>query len=208
MSDFQTTADTLMCALWIAAYALCFVSTIRYKYPALSPVTQLIIAPFEFAVLFRMIRFRTLTANYISVAYICWTLLEFGLLFLMLKYGFHFEPKKTAAYIGACIAITVLMIWLVAYKNQMYFFSYFNTFIGELFWFGYILKKQYPMKALNLAVFIAKLIGNAVSVPVYLHVGTAFSKALCVLLPVLDLCFIAVYLYRVCFTKKKNPENP
>ena len=89
----------------------------------------------------------------------------------------------------------------------MYFFSYFNTFVGELFWFRYILKKEYPIKALNFAAFIAKFIGDAVSVPVYIGAGTVFSRAMCVLLPVLDLCFIIVFIYKVYSQKKKTTAS-
>ena len=199
--------DLLMCVMWIVTFAVCLISIVRYRYPALSPFTQLAIAPFEFSVLFRLIRTGRLNLGYVSAAYVCWTLIELVLVFLILKYAFRFSPKKTVPYIAALIALTALMILLVAYKDQMYFFSYFNTFVGELFWFRFILKKEYPFKALNLTAFIAKFIGDAVSVPVYISAGIWFSRVMCVLLPVLDFCFIAVFICRVCAEKKRTAAS-
>ena len=50
MEQYRIVLDVLMCVLWISTYTLCLISTIRYHYPALSPITQLVGAPFEFAV--------------------------------------------------------------------------------------------------------------------------------------------------------------
>ena len=207
MTRFQYAADMAMCALWIVTYALCFISTVKHKYPALSPVTQLLIAPFEFSVVFRLVRIGSFRLDYISAAYTVWTLLELALVFVILKYGFRFAVKKTVPYLASLAATTALMVWLVAYKDQMYFFSYFNTFVGELFWFRYIFKKEYPIKALNFAAFIAKFIGDAVSVPVYIGAGTVFSRAMCVLLPVLDLSFIIAFLYNDRLNKKNTAAS-
>ncbi len=71
--------DELMCFLWISTYTLCFISTIKYRYPALSPIAKLLSAPFEFAVLFRYIYNGSLGFDYVSIAYLYWTLFEIAL---------------------------------------------------------------------------------------------------------------------------------
>lgn len=201
MTELQRILDILMCACWISTYTVCFVSTIKYKYPALSPVTQLIIAPFEFAALYRFISDGTFGFDYVSIAYLYWSSIEFGLLFLIIKYRFHFEKKKSITYILLCAVMTILMIYIVAYKGHVFFCSYFNTFVGELFWFIYIRDENYPMKTLNLTAFIIKLIGDAMAVYIYISMGNTIIKIICALLPILDLCFIVVFFKRVYETR-------
>ena len=196
MQTSQILLDELMCVLWIITYTLCFISTIKYQYLALSPITQLMIAPFEFAVLCSFISKGSFRFDYVSIAYLYWTVIEIALYVLVVKYAFHNNRKKTIIYFSAMAVMTVLMFYLVAVKNYMFFFSYFNTFIGELFWCYYILKKDYPTKPLNLAAFIAKFVGDAISIPVYLHTGNLVSSIICVLLPILDFSFIYIYFVR------------
>ena len=196
MEPYQILLDELMCVLWVITYTLCFISTIKYQHLALSPMTQLMIASFEFAVLFSFISKGTLGFDYVSIAYLYWTFIEIALCVLVVKYAFQSNRKKTFIFLSAMTVMTALMIYLVAVKEYMFFFSYFNTFIGELFWFYYILKEDYPMKPLNLATFIAKFVGDAISIPVYLLTGNVISSIICVLLPILDFCFVYVYFAR------------
>ncbi len=193
-----------MCVLWISTYTLCFISTIKYHHPALSPIAQLFGAPFEFAVLFSYINNGSLGFDYVSIAYLYWTLIEIALCILVVKYAFQFNRKKTIIYFMTMAVMTALMIYLVEVKGYKFFFSYFNTFVGELFWFVYILKKDYPLKPLNLAVFITKFIADAISIPVYLYKGNLIFSILCVLVPILDACFILVYF--VCSRKNRKTE--
>ncbi len=196
MEPYQIVLDGLMCVLWITTYTLCFISTIKFHHLALSPITQLMIAPFEFAVLYGLISKGTFSLNYVSIAYLYWAFIEIALCVLVIKYAFQSNRKKTVVFILALAVMTVLMIYLVTVKKYKFFFSYFNTFIGELFWFYYILKDDYPIKPLNLAAFIAKFVGDAISIPVYLFTGNIVSSVVCVLLPILDFCFVYVYFVR------------
>ena len=185
-----------MCALWIITYTICFISSIKYKHLALPPITQLMIAPFEFAVLYSFISNGSFGLDYVSIAYLYWTFIEIALCVLVVKYAYRSNRKKIILFISVMAVMTALMIYLVAIQHHMFFFSYFNTFIGELFWYYYILKDDYPIKPLNLVAFSAKFVGDAISIPVYLHSGNFISSIICIILPVLDFCFICVYFVR------------
>ena len=50
MENIRTYLDATMCLLWIVTYTLVLIGTVKYKYPLIPSVTQLIIAPFEFSV--------------------------------------------------------------------------------------------------------------------------------------------------------------
>ena len=56
------------------------------------------------------------------------------------------------------------MYYLTIVKGWIFFFSYFNTFVGEIFWFIYFRKKDYPIKPIVLTIFIAKFVGDAISI--------------------------------------------
>lgn len=187
--------DAAMCFLWILTYTLVLIGTIRYKYPLIPLATQAIIAPFEFAVFIRFIISSRLHIDYIFLAYFYWTVIEIAIIYVILK-SEKFRPSRCFPYILLIGAITCIMCYLVLIKGWIFFFSYFNTFVGEIIWFCYILRKDYPMKPLALASFIAKFIGDAVSVPVYFDCGIWFLSLISVLLPVLDFIFIVVYINR------------
>lgn len=70
MAALRAILDLMMCCLWILTYTIVLLGTIKYNYPLISPVTQAIIAPFEFAVLYRYIIKGFLGFDYVSLSYI------------------------------------------------------------------------------------------------------------------------------------------
>jgi len=184
-----------MCLLWIVTYTLVLIGTIKYRYPLIAPITQAIIAPFEFSVLIRFIIQGSLDFGYVSLAYIYWTIIEILIIGVIIKRG-YIQRKLIIPYLLLICTMTGIMCYWVVIKNCMFFFSYFNTFIGELFWLHFILKTDYPMKPLALAAFVAKFVGDAISIPTYLGDGIWLISAICVLLPVLDFLFILIYFKR------------
>lgn len=195
MTELQIILDTTMCCLWVLTYTIVLIGTIKYKYPLISPITQAIIAPFEFAVLYCYIINGYLGLNYVSLAYIYWTFIELAIIYVMIKSNF-IPKKKVAAYLTILCVLTCLMCYLVGHKEQTFFFSYFNTFIGELIWLYHIHRKKYPMKPLSLIAFMAKFIGDAISIPVYFGIGSWLINFICVSLPILDLVFIVINFLR------------
>ena len=196
-SEVTQYLDFIMCLLWIVTYLTVLVSTLRYKYPTISPFTQLIIAPFEFAVLSRfLLRGGGHTLWYVTIAYVIWSVVEILIIIAVLRIG-RYSRRFIAVYIAAILVITALMVYLVAYQNQMFFFSYFNTFIGEILWFLYVLRrKDYPIETLTFLLFFTKFVGDAIAIPVYFRTGTWISSLICVMLPMLDGAFIFVHIYR------------
>jgi len=195
MSNFILTLDKLMCLLWITTYSLALIGTIKYRYPLIAPMTQAIIAPFEFAVFIGYIINGNLNLGYVSLSYVYWTAIEICIIVVMIKNGYIIK-QHIAPYLLFVCTLTAIMCYLVAVKGHMFFFSYFNTFIGEIIWFSLILKKDYPMKPIALAMFITKFVGDAISIPTYLGDGIWLINAICILLPILDLLFILVYIHR------------
>lgn len=187
--------DAIMCFLWILAYTLVLVGTEKYKYPLISPITQLAIAPFEFAVLIKLLVENAIGINYVSLSYLYWTVVEIAIVAVLIKHGFI--PRKCIwSYLLLISVITIIMCYMVVYKGQQFFFSYFNTFIGELVWLMHIRKKEYPMKPMVFLMFCVKFIGDAISIPVYYGKGPWIINLICILVPMVDFMFIHIYLQR------------
>lgn len=190
-----------MCILWMIVYTLVLIGTIRYRYPLISPITQAIIAPLEFSVLFLFIKQQAFRLDYPSLAYLYWTLIEIAIIAVIIKKG-YIEKRYVAAYLGLVITITGIMVYFVTIKEYMYFFNYFNTFIGIAVWLKFVLKKDYPMGPITSAIFALKLIADILAFLVYHGEGIWLAQILCVLLPVLDSLFIVVYIKRNRYNKK------
>lgn len=199
-------SDAVMSFLWSLTYTLVLIGTKKYKYPLLSPMTQLIIAPFEVAVVFKLIIDGTLGVEYISISYIYWVIIEVLIFIESVKYG-GVSKRYIIPYLLSFAIITSVMCYLVAYRGYYFFFSYFGTFVGEIFWLIYILKKDYPMKPMAIALFLTKFAADALAVPIYLRNGSWLIKLICVALPILDFIFIHAYLSGANNTKKSNYEN-
>ena len=138
MSAIDMFFDTAMCLLWITTYTLVFIGTIKYKYPLISPVTQVIVAPLEFSV-FILIIVTSSTFNYAVVAYTYWSIIEVAIFVVMIKMGF-IKRKHYFVCIVAAILMCAAMIFFVV-KKQILLFTYLNTFVGMFFWFGFVLKR-------------------------------------------------------------------
>ena len=106
------------------------------------------------------------------------------------------KKKHIGPYLGLIAVITVIMFYLALVKDQILFFSYFNTFLGTVFWFVHILKKDYPMVPIALVAFLTKFFGDSLLLKVYLGVGGWLTDVLCVLLPILEFAFIPVFFVR------------
>lgn len=194
MSNIDLFFDTAMCFLWITTYTLVFIGTIKYKYPLISPITQAIVAPLEFSV-FTLIIVTSSTFNYAVVAYAYWSIIEVAIFAIMIKIGF-IKRKHIIPYIIVALFIFAIMIFMVAIRRQVLLATYLDTFIGMAFWFGFILKKDYPIKAFTIAVFISKFLADIFAAIVYFGDGSYWINILSVLLPVLDFMFVAVYIIR------------
>jgi hypothetical protein len=134
--------------------------------------------------------------DYVSMAYLYWTLIEIAIIMVMLKNG-YIKKKYRALYIILAICITAIMVYLVAFRGQIFFFSYLNTFIGVIIWLAFVIKrKDYPMKTITLAIFIVKFIADVLGFIVYNGYGSWVENAMCILLPIIDFLFILLYLKR------------
>lgn len=195
MGSIYIVLDTAMCMLWIVTYTLVLIGTVKYRYPLISPMAQAIIAPFEFSA---VILFSKLSSefNYAFAAYLYWALVEIAIIIVILKIGF-IKKKYIGLYVGFVVIVTAAMIDLVAIRGYMFFFSYFNTFVGMLFWFIFILKRDYPIKPIALAVFVVKFIADVLGAIVYFGNSVWLTNMFCILLPILDIVFIPIYFRRV-----------
>ncbi|MBQ5328240.1 MAG: hypothetical protein J6J15_03540 [Oscillospiraceae bacterium] len=199
MENIRTYLDATMCLLWIVTYTLVLIGTVKYKYPLIPSSTQLIIAPFEFSMWLGFIIGGGFSINYVTAAYSYWTIIEIAIIYVVLKISNTSSESKWLYLIAVC-TMTCIMYYLAIYKGWMFFFSYFNTFVGEIFWLIYFHKKDYPIKPIVLIIFIAKCIGDAISIPVYFGRGIWIISLISILLPTLDILFILAYIKR----KKKN----
>lgn len=185
-------------------YTLVLVGTIRYKYPLISPITQAVIAPFEFSVLYLFIISSNLGINYAFFAYVYWALIELSIIIVMIKQN-HISRTCLVPYLLFLCVLTCVMCYLVGHKGHMFFFSYFNTFVGELIWLFHVRRTNYPMRPLALMVFIAKLLADTIAIPVYFGTSWWLIDFICVTLPILDLLFIIMFIHakKVALLKKE-----
>lgn len=198
MSAIQKFFDVYMALSWVLVYMLVLIGTIKYKYPIYPPLAQLVIAPLEFSVLFFRIHHGIYGIDYVSIAYTFWPIMQLILFSIAVKNEYI---KKTHAplFFALLVLLSVLMVYLVAYKNHVLLCNYVNTFTGEVIWLLHFSRKDYPTNRLVLAISIIKLIADGILLFVYLGSGSWICDTLCVLLPVVDLMFITVY-----FDKRSN----
>ena len=88
------------------------------------------------------------------------------------------------------------MMYFVMVKEQVLFFAYFNTYVGELFWLSFILKKDYPMKPIALGAFVTKFIADTLVIPVYYGKSIPLIDFMCITLPIIELSFVFIYLIK------------
>jgi hypothetical protein len=202
MSNLQLVADIAMCLLWVATYALVLVGTIKYQYPLISPITQAIIAPFEFSVILLFVKSGIFRFDYASVIYVIWVIIEIAIIFVMLHKK-YVKRNLILPYIGMILLITIIMFYFVVVSEHMFFFSYFNTFIGIIFWLFFVIRhRDFPMKKITLAIFISKMTADVAAMIAYIGKGHLFIQSICILLPLTDAIFIFVYMKR---TRGKIP---
>ena len=199
MENIRTYLDATMCLLWIITYTLVLIGTIKYKYPLISSFTQLLIAPFEFAVWLSFVIGAGFRIDYVSVAYSYWAIIEILIIFVILKIS-NISLKNKVLYLIAICVMTCIMYYLAISKGQMLFFSYFNTFVGEVVWLIHVCKKNYPNKPITLTFFITKFLGDVLAIPVYFGKGSWIISLISILLPALESLFILIYIER----KKEN----
>lgn len=190
----RTTVDMIMCSLWVLTYALVLIGTIKYRRAVISPIAQLIIASFEIAVFIQLYIVEK-NVCYVTIAYACWSAIEIAILLTMMRFGLVKRAYIAPYFIVLCI-LTAIVFYFIEYKNQMFFFSYFNTFLGEVIWFVHIKKNDYPIKPVVLGAFTAKFIADVICVLLHFGYGVWLTVALCVLLPILDLAFLVDYVKR------------
>lgn len=202
----RTDRDAVLCFLWMLTYTLVLIGTERYKYPLISPITQILIASLEFSVVFQLILDGGIGWNHIWISYLYWALIEAAIIGVQIKRGFI--PKHhVGGYLFLLATATMIMCYLVAYKGHGFFLSYFNTFVGEIIWLVHIRKKDYPMKPIALLLFSTKFAADAIGISIYFGRGSWMTDLISVLLPVLDFMFIHIYCLRAAGDNQSNHKQ-
>lgn len=203
MYSVRVIQDAAMCILWILTYTLVLIGTIKYRYPLIAPLAQAIIAPFEFSVLFMFHKLGMIEFNYVVVAYLYWAIIEVAIFRAIEKLG-YIKKHHVKPYIAIVVLITLIMLYFVAIKEKMFFFSYFNTIVGIAIWAQFIWKnKDYPIKSISLAVFIVKFFADILGAIVYFGRGFWIMNLMSVLLPIIDFFFMQMWFTRKTEQKVK-----
>ena len=188
--------DAVMCVLWMATYTLVLIGTVKYQYPLISLNTQAIIAPLEFSCLLMLIKTGQFGLDYVSLAYLYWSVIEIMIFLVTIKNG-YIKRKYIAPYLCVVAVITCGLIYYVTIKEYLLFFNYVNTFAGVIFWLIFLIRDtKIPICPIMLAAFVAKFIADMLAVVVYLPRAHWGVGLICLFLPILDSVFIFVYLYR------------
>ena len=195
MDKLNVLLDVAMCVLWMVTYTLVLVGTIKYRYPLISPMAQAVIAPFEFSAFVLAIVMGVRGFSYAALAYLYWTVVEIAIFIAILQTG-YIPKKRVAPYIFFTAIITGIMIYLVAVKRQILLFSYVNSFVGDVIWLVFILKKGCLRKPITLAIYFVKVIADVLAGVVYFGQGIWLVDWLSIMLPVLDCMFVVVYFLK------------
>lgn len=186
--------DALMCFFWVTAYALVLIGTIKYKYPMISPITQIFFGTNEIAVLVFFLR-ESVAFNYAVAAYLCWALLEIAIFAAILRTDYY-NKKYILPHLMVIAVGSAFLYYLIAVRGMMLFVCYGNAFLGVLFWFLFVQKKEYPLKPIPLLAFVCKFLADLAAIPVYFNYGNLLIRVICVGLPCLDLLFLVLWLIR------------
>lgn len=145
----QQHADITMCFLWLVTYILVIISTIKSKFPAMSPIACIIIFPWELLVAIGSISaFNAL--SYVHVAHIGFAILDLLIILVIIFKLRYFDIHNTVCYIYILFVniLVTLLMWRL--PNGVLYSSYINTFLGTVFWILYILRDCYPTTRINI----------------------------------------------------------
>ena len=177
--------DIFMCLGWFIVYILIIIGSIKYNSPLISPFGQAVIASFELAVFIGYFLSGAYIIDYVSLVYILWGIIEILITYIFIIKGF-IKKGQLILYLFFLTALVLTMIYLIYFKEMYFFFSYFNTIIGELIWLFYIKREEYPINKYTISIFLIKFIANAVSIPVYYGKGNFFISFMSICLPIID----------------------
>ena len=178
-------------AFWMITSTLILIGTIKYRYPLIPPQAQAIIATFEFVTFSFFVRSGQAGFDYISTAYLYWTEIEIVQMIEVIIKG-----KHIILYLFRVILVVGIIHAAMLITENIYAFSYFTTFIGEIIWFRHILRKEYPMNSIVLIAFMTKFLADVIAVPVYIGMGDLVNRIICAALPILDFLFLVVYFVK------------
>lgn len=186
--------DIAMCCLWIITEFLCLIGIIKYKKSILPPLSQLVIAPFEFAVVIFFV-IRNAIANYALYSYFAWAIIE--IIIVRYYYKYHLLPKKLKRWyvILLMLQTIVLLILLLNANGSFAFFGVFNTLIAIIIWFVYLYKTDYPMNAFSLCVFILKLFADTTGSIAYISDSPVIIRCILIAMVTVDICFLPTWFY-------------
>ena len=123
MSAFLQSVDIIVCFLWIAVELLAYIAMKKYKTPTISPLSQLVVAPFEFAVTIWLF-LKHVSLGYAFFSYLFWTIIEISIIVYL--YKLHAIPKKWGKwYIVFLLVLTGLYLYSLHFQNGMLILSFF-----------------------------------------------------------------------------------
>ena len=122
MSRIRVVLDSAMCMLWIMTYTLVLIGTIKYRYPMIAPITQAIIAPFEFSVLFLFHKLGLIELSYATLAYLYWAIIEVAI-FRVIEKLRYIKEEHIKPYIIVSLGVTFIMIYFVTIKEKCSFLA-------------------------------------------------------------------------------------
>ena len=194
--------DIAMCFLWIITELLCLIGIKKYKKPILPPLSQLVIAPFEFAVVIFFI-IRHAEANYALFSYFAWAIIEIIIVFYY--YKFHLIPNKLKHWyvILLILQTVVLVILILNIDGSFAFFGVFNTLIAIIIWFVHLYITDYPMNSFTLCIFIFKLFADTTGSIAYVFNSPVIICCILIAMVIVDICFFPTWF----FLRKKQKQQ-
>lgn len=201
MKGYLLVFDILIVVFWVITYLLILISTVKNKYPCISPLAQIPALSLEISIcMYYFVGQKGF--NYIVIGYILFSVLELTIIFVAFK-RINLGKEKINKYFLLLLICIFLMCFLIRVNNGILYFNYVNTIIAMTMWLFYIVNPNYVFDWINLSVFISKTLGDLSAMIVYFNYLNPFVSLMTVLLPILDLIFIIIWFKKFCHSKSK-----
>lgn len=174
--------DALMCGMWIAIYTLVLISSIKYAYPAISPLFPAFVLPWEITAVLYDIKVNV-AFSYAVIAHVGFALLNLLILLVVLfRLRWYSLPQSLLYFAFLVASVFVQYRFVFQQENGQLFSSFFVTWVGVLAWLLFIQKREFPLNVLNIVIAALKATADTIGCALYFNKAGVIVKTCCVLL--------------------------
>lgn len=146
-----------MCCLWIIAYALAFICTVKEKKTVIPPLASAVILPWEVIATLQATDF-----SYATFGKLGWSTIHFSVFIYSLFFLKKHSKKSQIFHIALFIASTIFLSYAFTLKDGRLYTSFTHTITMMIIITVYtMIKKDYPLKISNFYFAVTALLADA-----------------------------------------------